>query len=40
MKRLTTTMMTAVTTLLLIITSFTLTSCDKIEDELDGMNEP
>lgn len=40
MKRLTTTMMTAVTTLLLIISGFTLTSCDKIEDELDGMNEP
>jgi hypothetical protein len=29
----------AITMMLLLISSFTLASCDKLEDELDGMNE-
>lgn len=32
-------MMMAATTLLLIISGFTLASCDKLEDAMDGMNE-
>lgn len=40
MKKLTTTMMMAATTLLLIISGFTFASCSKLEDELDGMNDP
>ena len=39
MKKLTTTMMMAATTLLLIISSFTFVSCEKLEDDFDGMNE-
>jgi hypothetical protein len=39
MKKLTTSLMMAAATLLLTISCFTLSSCEKLEDDLNGMND-
>ena len=39
MKKLTTRMMTVAMTLLLTVSGFTLSSCEKLEDDFNGMND-